>query len=109
MSNQQTIPPSLTNEGNSGDPTPPPEAPILSTPQVPDPNSVELVDALELEHSATHIVVEHTRDGTVKTHVYAAKGNQPADLHESVLGRSALPRGDPTWSSHGMRTEKDVG
>ncbi|KAI9235005.1 MAG: hypothetical protein BYD32DRAFT_470926 [Podila humilis] len=109
MSKQQTIPPSLTNEGNSGDPTPPPEAPILSTPQVPDPNSVELVDALELEHSATHIVVEHTRDGTVKTHVYAAKGNQPADLHESVLGRSALPRGDPTWSSHGMRTEKDVG
>ncbi|KAF9379363.1 hypothetical protein CPB97_008986, partial [Podila verticillata] len=109
MSNQQTTPPSLANEGNSEDPTPPPEAPTLSTPQVPDPNPVEPVDALELEHSATHIVVEHTRDGTVKTHVYAAKGNQPADLHESVLGRSALPRGDPTWSSHGMRTEKDVG
>ncbi|KAG0321466.1 hypothetical protein BG000_003197, partial [Podila horticola] len=91
-------PPSSDNEGGSGEPSAPTReaSPVLSTLQDPiDPADTADRDdtPVELEHSATHIVVEHTRDGTVKTHVYAAKGNgQPADLHESVLGCSALPQ-----------------
>ncbi|KAG0359858.1 hypothetical protein BG005_011988 [Podila minutissima] len=109
-----TRPPSSANEGGgSGEPCPPTReaSPALSTPQDPiDPTEPADDTPVELEHSATHIVVEHTRDGTVKTHVYAAKGNgQPADLHESVLGRSALPAGDPTWSSHALRADRAVG
>ncbi|KAF9414724.1 hypothetical protein BGZ94_000311 [Podila epigama] len=57
--------------------------------------------------SSTHIVIEHSRDGVVKTHVYAAKANgQPSDLTDTVLGQAALPRGDPTWSSHGPHAER---
>ncbi|KAG0022764.1 hypothetical protein BGZ82_010931 [Podila clonocystis] len=108
-----TRPPSSTNESGSGDPYPPAReaSPVLSTPQDPIDSADPADDApVKLEHSATHIVVEHTRDGTVKTHVYAAKGNgQPADLHESVLGHSALPQGDPTWSSHAPRTDHATG
>ncbi|KAG0017024.1 hypothetical protein BGZ81_010944, partial [Podila clonocystis] len=93
---QTTRPHFSTNESGSEDSSSPAcEAPpVLSTPQDPIDSADPDDDApVELEHSATHIVVEHTRDGTVKTHVYAAKGNgQPANLHESLLGHSALPQ-----------------
>ncbi|KAG0100400.1 hypothetical protein BGZ93_001427 [Podila epicladia] len=109
-----TRPHSSANEGgDSGEPCIPTRvaSPVLSTPWDPiDPAEPADGTSVELEHSATHIVVEHTRDGTVKTHVYAAKGKgQPADLHESVLGCSALPPGDPTWSSHAPRTDRAAG
>ncbi|KAG0228098.1 hypothetical protein BGW41_003557 [Actinomortierella wolfii] len=50
--------------------------------------------------SATHIVVEHIHGGTVKTHVFASNDNQPAPLHDSVLGRSSRPLGIPLSTTH---------
>ncbi|KAG0226835.1 hypothetical protein BGW42_003341 [Actinomortierella wolfii] len=50
--------------------------------------------------NATHIVVEHIHGGTVKTHVFASNDNQPAPLHDSVLGRSSRPLGIPLSTTH---------